>query len=152
MKTMKTRLQKSMFLGFLILVFIVPNNALAQIGRAFWFAPPDLSVNHQETPIRFCVTTFDWSSQRDFTFPSSIVQSINTNSIGYGSEDIDTSSVSSTIHIGSNGQTKDRRDTITSDFLQIPNLCTPNGDGINDIWRIVNLIEFGVYPKNHLYI
>ena len=42
--------------------------------------------------------------------------------------------------------------TITNDFLQFPNLVTPNGDGINDIWRIVNLIEYGNYPINELWI
>lgn len=42
--------------------------------------------------------------------------------------------------------------TITRDLLQFPNVVTPNGDGINDTWEIVNLVEFGNYPTNHLYI
>ncbi len=42
--------------------------------------------------------------------------------------------------------------TITNDYLQFPNLVTPNGDGQNDVWRIVNLVEFGDYPINELWI
>ena len=42
--------------------------------------------------------------------------------------------------------------TIVNDFLQFPNLVSPNGDGVNDIWRIVNLLEWGVYPDNELWI
>ncbi|MBR4229184.1 MAG: gliding motility-associated C-terminal domain-containing protein [Bacteroidales bacterium] len=41
---------------------------------------------------------------------------------------------------------------ITNDFLQFPNLVTPNGDGTNDTWRVVNLIEYGNYPTNELWI
>lgn len=42
--------------------------------------------------------------------------------------------------------------TITNDFLQFPNMVSPNGDGINDTWVIVNLIEFGNYSMNELWI
>ena len=42
--------------------------------------------------------------------------------------------------------------TITNDYLQFPNLVTPNGDGNNDIWKVVNLIEFGNYSMNELWI
>ncbi len=41
---------------------------------------------------------------------------------------------------------------ITNDYLQFPNLVSPNGDGINDKWVIVNLIEFGNYSMNELWI
>ncbi|MBP5540186.1 MAG: gliding motility-associated C-terminal domain-containing protein [Bacteroidales bacterium] len=42
--------------------------------------------------------------------------------------------------------------TITNDYLQFPNMVSPNGDGINDTWVIVNLIEFGNYSLNELWI
>ena len=42
--------------------------------------------------------------------------------------------------------------TITNDYLQFPNLVTPNGDGCNDTWRVVNLIEYGNYPVNELWV
>ncbi len=42
--------------------------------------------------------------------------------------------------------------TITNDYLQFPNLVTPNGDGTNDVWKIVNLVEYGNFPMNELWI
>ena len=42
--------------------------------------------------------------------------------------------------------------TITNTFLQFPNLVTPNGDGTNDRWVVVNLLEEGEYSMNELWI
>ena len=42
--------------------------------------------------------------------------------------------------------------TLVTSLLQFPNLVTPNGDGINDRWEIVNLLEPGLYPMNELWI
>ncbi len=41
---------------------------------------------------------------------------------------------------------------LCSEFLQFPNLVTPNGDGINDRFVIKNLVDEGCYPINHLSI
>lgn len=48
--------------------------------------------------------------------------------------------------------TAKRTITIVNDWLQFPNLVTPNGDGINDIWKVVNLLECGEYSMNELWI
>ncbi len=41
---------------------------------------------------------------------------------------------------------------IVNTYLQFPNSVTPNGDGINDIWKVVNLLEMGEYSMNELWI
>lgn len=41
---------------------------------------------------------------------------------------------------------------IVTAWLQFPNLVTPNGDGVNDRWEIVNLVELGQYTMNELWI
>ena len=41
---------------------------------------------------------------------------------------------------------------IVNTYLQFPNFVTPNGDGINDRWVIVNLLEIGEYSMNELWI
>lgn len=41
---------------------------------------------------------------------------------------------------------------IASLWLEFPNLVTPNGDGINDRWEVVNLVDMGQYPMNEVWI
>jgi gliding motility-associated-like protein len=42
--------------------------------------------------------------------------------------------------------------TIVNDFLEFPNMVSPNGDGENDTWEVVNLVEIGLFPVNELWI
>ena len=41
---------------------------------------------------------------------------------------------------------------IVNDFLQFPNAVTPNGDGINDVFEIKNLLDGGGFPTFELSI
>lgn len=42
--------------------------------------------------------------------------------------------------------------TIVTAFLEFPNLVTPDGDGVNDVWEVVNLVDLGLYTMNELWI
>ena len=61
-------------------------------------------------------------------------------------------------NVSPSGNVVECRDTvehlirIVNDFLQFPNAVTPNGDGINDIFEIKNLIEGGGFPIFELSI
>ncbi len=41
---------------------------------------------------------------------------------------------------------------IVNTYLQFPSLVTPNGDGNNDTWEVVNLVEMGQYQTNEVWI
>ncbi len=42
--------------------------------------------------------------------------------------------------------------TVADVQIQFPNMVTPNGDGQNDQWEVVNLIESGLFARNELWI
>ena len=46
----------------LIAIFFLSCTCIAQTDTVFWFAPPDLSIYHQQTPIRLCFTTYSQSA------------------------------------------------------------------------------------------
>lgn len=66
--------------------------------------------------------------------------------------------IARTSTMGPSGQLVECRDTIenkillVNDYLQFPNLVSPNGDGINDRFVIKGLVEGKGYPNNSLAI
>lgn len=55
---------------FLFLLLFSQLFLQAQIDTDFWFAAPDLEASHAQTPVRFCVTTFDEGATVTFTQPA----------------------------------------------------------------------------------
>lgn len=66
--------------------------------------------------------------------------------------------IAMTSNLGPSGYIVECRDTVESkillvnDFLQFPNVVTPNGDGVNDRFVIRNLVDGLGYPNNTLAI
>lgn len=58
--------------SYLFLLLLLFSNLLlnAQIDTDFWFAAPDLEAQHEQVPVRFCVTTFDQSATVTFSQPA----------------------------------------------------------------------------------
>ena len=57
-------------LHIVIVLFLFTPVLRAQTDTVFWFAPPDLEINHQQTPIRFCFTTYDEPATVTFSQPA----------------------------------------------------------------------------------
>ena len=55
---------------FLFLLLFSCLSLKAQIDTEFWFAAPDLEIQHAQKPVRFCVTTFDQSATVTFSQPA----------------------------------------------------------------------------------
>ena len=55
---------------FLLFLLFAQLSLKAQIDTDFWFAAPDLESQHAQTPVRFCITTFDQSATVTFTQPA----------------------------------------------------------------------------------
>ena len=58
------------FLHIIIVLFLFTPVLQAQTDTIFWFAPPDLEINHQQTPIRFCFTTYEEPATVTFSQPA----------------------------------------------------------------------------------
>ena len=57
-------------IGLFIMLFLLSLGAMAQIDTEFWFAAPDLDVNHAQEPVRFCVVSYDDAATVVFEQPA----------------------------------------------------------------------------------
>ena len=61
-----------------ILLFCITQGCIAQIDTEFWFAAPDLEINHAQVPIRFCVVSYDVPTTVVFEQPANAFYSPQT--------------------------------------------------------------------------
>ena len=59
-------------------LFLMSVGAKAQIDTEFWFAAPDLEVNHAQQPVRFCIVSFDDAATVVFEQPANAFYSPQT--------------------------------------------------------------------------
>ena len=57
-------------IGLFIVLFLLSVGAKAQIDTEFWFAAPDLEVNHAQVPVRFCIVSYDDAATVVFERPA----------------------------------------------------------------------------------
>lgn len=133
----------------------------------FAWAPENPVMSHPEVEL-FAIDSLGWTPDYIWT-----VQSLGggvdtltgtTPRYSWGAEgeypqgDFEVIQTAILSHIGPYGDTLRCYDsvartiTIINDWLQFPNLVSPNGDGVNDRWEIVNLLECGEYSINELWI
>lgn len=55
---------------FAIVLFVISLSGFAQIDTEFWFAAPDLEANHAQSPIRFCVVSYEEAATVVFEQPA----------------------------------------------------------------------------------
>ena len=55
---------------FTIVLCFISISGFAQIDTEFWFAAPDLEVNHAQAPIRFCVVSYEEAANVVFEQPA----------------------------------------------------------------------------------
>ena len=61
-----------------ILLFGIRLGCLAQTDTEFWFAAPDLEVNHAQVPVRFCVVSYETAATVVFEQPANAFYSPQT--------------------------------------------------------------------------
>jgi gliding motility-associated-like protein len=133
---------------------------------AFRFSPERLSMHDPHT--QFINLSQPDSCSYLWLFPSDLGGGSTDSSgdvnpsyqweVGSEAGDYLVSLIAYLLHYGPDSLTVTCTDTATipvaivNTYLQFPNVVTPNGDGINDTWVVVNLLEMGEYSMNELWI
>ena len=69
-------------INLLLLMFSMSIVSIAQTDTEFWFAAPDLEVNHAQEPVRFCVVSYETAATVTFEQPANAFYSPQTFHLG----------------------------------------------------------------------
>ncbi|MBP5677494.1 MAG: gliding motility-associated C-terminal domain-containing protein [Bacteroidales bacterium] len=134
---------------------------------AFFWNPEEMAISNAETQFTNLSTPeglcYNWLIE---TTPGGEKDSLNEvspfycwgepNEVKAGDYNVDLIAIWT--HMGPDSVLWECRDTAThtvtiiNDWLQFPNLVTPNNDGVNDTWVVKNLVEFQLYSMNEVWI
>lgn len=153
----------SLIYDSLITVFPTPRAAFSWEPTYPTVMNPVINLENRTVPM-IDANKYFWEIQYDIDAPYSVhtLTDVNPSFEWENDEGKDISGtyivrlISRTDNVGPSGNVSQCSDTVenavllVNDFLQFPNVVTPNGDGVNDRFVIVNLVEGHGYPVNCL--
>ena len=144
----------------ILMVFLRPEADFITYPERLSMHRPDVQTENRSNPIDSC--TWLWLFPKDAG--ASSYDSATAKDAWYSWEagtdpgEYPVSLIAFWLHEGPDSAIVTCTDTATinieivNTYLQFPNLVTPNGDGVNDIWKVVGLLEIGEYSMNELWI